>query len=294
MGQRHHPGHPDRRALRAVRLRALADVRGHEGRQPGARRPRGDRRLRRARRHHRHPHPGAVVVRDRGADHGRARLRAPADLDPGGAGPWRAHHAAGDVRPLGGDRERAAAVHQRRQPLARGRRGHRHRLVLDRLADPALLPAATHLRRGRGGPARPAVLPVRVPVRPDDPGRGRRPGGGPAVRNRLPARVRHRGGDRVRHGGAGRHRVRHVLAVLADHGHRHDPALRVRRGGDRRPRLAVGHAARRHRARRRPADRRPDQPVQPVPGRLPRLPARARAPAPGPYCQEGAARRAQS
>ena len=41
MGQRHHPGHPDRRALRAVRLRALAHVRGHEGRQPGARRPRG-------------------------------------------------------------------------------------------------------------------------------------------------------------------------------------------------------------------------------------------------------------
>ncbi len=37
MGQRHHPGHPDRRALRAVRLRALSDVRGHEGRQPGAR-----------------------------------------------------------------------------------------------------------------------------------------------------------------------------------------------------------------------------------------------------------------
>ena len=44
MGQRHHPGHPDRRALRAVRLRAVADVRGHEGRQPGARRPRGHRR----------------------------------------------------------------------------------------------------------------------------------------------------------------------------------------------------------------------------------------------------------
>jgi Branched-chain amino acid ABC-type transport system, permease components len=99
-----------------------------------------------------------------------------------------------------------------------------------------------------------------VPVRPDDPGRGRRPGGGPAVRHRLPARVRHRGGDRVRHGGAGRHRVRHVLAVLADHRHRHDPAVRVRRGGDRRPRLAVGHAARRHRARHGPADRRADQP----------------------------------
>src|SRR6185295_17955624 len=137
------------------------------------------------------------------------------------------------------------------------------------------------------GPARLAVLPVPVQVRPDDPGRGRRPGGGPALRYRLPARLRHRGGDRVRHGGAGRHRVRHVLAVLADYRHGHDPALRVRRGGDRRPRLAVGHAARRHRARGRPADRRPDQPGRPGPGRVPRLPARARAPAPGPYRQEG-------
>src|SRR5205823_3876096 len=78
------------------------------------------------------------------------------------------------------------------------------------------------------------------------------------------------------------------LAVLADHRHGHDPALRVRRRGHRRPGLAVGHAARRHRARRGPADRRPDQPVQPVPGRLPRLPGRAGAPAPGPHQQEGA------
>ena len=45
VGQRHHPGDPDRGPLRSVRHRALADVRGHEGGQPGARRPRDHRRL---------------------------------------------------------------------------------------------------------------------------------------------------------------------------------------------------------------------------------------------------------
>ena len=56
----------------------------------------------------------------------------------------------------------AAAVRQRQQPLARGRQRHHHQLVLDRLADHHRLPAAADLRRGRGGPARPAVLPVPV------------------------------------------------------------------------------------------------------------------------------------
>ena len=79
LGQRHHPGNPDRRPLCAVRVRALADVRGHEGRQPGARRPRDHRRVHRGRRHRGHPHPGAVVLRDRGAADGAARLRAAAD-----------------------------------------------------------------------------------------------------------------------------------------------------------------------------------------------------------------------
>ena len=46
-----------------------------------------------------------------------------------------------------------------------------------------------------------------------------------------------------------------------DHRHRHDPAVRVRRGGHRRPRVAVGHPARRRRPRRRPGDRRADQPL---------------------------------
>ena len=80
-----------------------------------------------------------------------------------------------------------------------------------RLADPDRLPARAHLRRRRGGAARAAVLPLPVQVRPPDPRRGRRQGGGAAGRGRLPARVRHRGGDRVRHRGAGRHRLRHVL-----------------------------------------------------------------------------------
>ena len=76
------------------------------------------------------------------------------------------------------------------------------------------LPARGHLRGRRGGAARAAVLPLRVQVRPPDPRRGRRQGGGAAGRGRLPARVRHRGGDRVRHRGAGRHRLRHVLPAL--------------------------------------------------------------------------------
>ena len=39
LGERHHPGRADRRAVRAVRLRAVADVRGHEGGEPRPRRP---------------------------------------------------------------------------------------------------------------------------------------------------------------------------------------------------------------------------------------------------------------
>ncbi len=57
---------------------------------------------------------------------------------------------------------------------------------------------------------------------------------------RLPARVRHRGRGRLRHGGAGRDRVRHVLAARPDHWHRHHLAVRVRGRRDRRARLAAG------------------------------------------------------
>src|SRR6201993_1483482 len=53
------------------------------------------------------------------------------------------------------------------------------------------------------------------------------------------ADYRHVGGNRLRHRGAGRHRLRHVLPALPDHGHRYDPAVRVRGGRDRRARLAV-------------------------------------------------------
>ena len=66
-----------------------------------------------------------------------------------------------------------------------------------------------------------------------------------------------------------------------DHRHRHDPAVRLRLGGHRRPRLAVGHAARRHRPRRRPGGRRADQPVLRDARRVRGLPARPRDPPAG-------------
>src|ERR1700761_7637634 len=282
LGQRHHPGGAHRRPVRAVRLRALADVRGHEGGQPGPRRPGRGGRVRGHRRHHRHPHPGPVVVRDRGPGDGGVRLHTAAHAHPGRAGPGPADHADRHLRAVGGHRKRAAPVLHGQQP------GHRHRavpgpgLVHHRLPDPDRLPAGGHLRGGRDRPARAAVLPVRVPVRPDDPGRGRRPGGGPAVRRRLPARVRHRGRDRVRDRGPGRHGLRHVLPAGPDHRHRHDPAVRVRRGGHRRARLAVGHPARRRGAGRGPADRGPDQHLRRGPGRVHRVPGRAGAQTPGP------------
>ena len=61
LGQRHHPGHPDRRSLRAVRVRAFPDVRRHEGGQPRARRPRRGRGVHRRRGHRGHPHAVPVV-----------------------------------------------------------------------------------------------------------------------------------------------------------------------------------------------------------------------------------------
>ena len=116
LGKRHHPGGAGRRALRAVRLRTVVDVRGDEGREPGARRPRGGGRLRRDRRHHRHPHPGALVLRHRGPADGGARLRAAAHHPAGRARPQRARHADGHLRPVGGHRERPAPVLHRQQP----------------------------------------------------------------------------------------------------------------------------------------------------------------------------------
>ena len=55
--------------------------------------------------------------------------------------------------------------------------------------------------------------------RPADQGCGRRPGGRADRGGQLPSRVRHRGRDRVRHGRAGGHRVRHVHPVRPDHRH---------------------------------------------------------------------------
>ena len=48
-------------------------------------------------------------------------------------------------------------------------------VVLDRTAGSVRLATGEHLRGGRDRAARPAVLPVRVEVRPDDPGGRRRP-----------------------------------------------------------------------------------------------------------------------
>jgi branched-chain amino acid transport system permease protein len=73
-----------------------------------------------------------------------------------------------------------------------------------------------------------------------------------------------------------------LSAQFPDHGNRHDPAVRVRGGGDRRARVAVGHACRRHRARRGSGDRQPDQFIRRVPRRVHRLPCRAGAQAAGP------------
>ena len=163
LGERHHPGGADRRPVRAVRLRAVADVRGDEGREPRARRPRGGRRLRRDRRHHRHPHPRALVLPHRGTGDGGARLRAAAHDPPGRARPQRARHADGHLRPVGGHRERPAPVLHRQQPRDRHRAGPGERLVQHRLPDPDRLPARGHLRGRRGRAARAAVLPFRRP-----------------------------------------------------------------------------------------------------------------------------------
>ncbi len=115
-----------------------------------------------------------------------------------------------------------------------------------------------HLRARGRRPARPAAVHDAVEVRPADPGRRRRPGGRAAVRGGLPARVRHRGRDRLRHGGDRRHLRRDDHHAQPDHRHRHDPAVRLRLGGHRRPRVAVGHPARRHRPRGRSGDWRAD------------------------------------
>ena len=74
-----------------------------------------------------------------------------------------------------------------------------HRVVHDRLADPRS-PGCTW---SSSWLAVVVLLGLQyflsvVEVRPADPRRRRRPGGGAAVRRRLPARVRHRGGDRLR------------------------------------------------------------------------------------------------
>ncbi len=73
----------------------------------------------------------------------------------------------------------------------------------------------------------------------------------------------------------GGHRLRHVFPARSHHRHGHHPAVRLRRRRDRRPRIAVGHAARRDRARRRPADRRADQHLGRGARRVPGVPGGA-------------------
>ena len=214
------------------------------------------------RRRGRRGHPPAVPVVDAGrrAGDGGARLRAAAVRHPGRAQPRRADHADRHVRPVDRHRERPAAVLHLRQPRAR-RSATASPPPRSRSARRSRSPGSTctsscsrswccsalqyFLTGSKYGRLIRAVADDREAAQLS--GRG------------LPARVRHRGRDRVRHRGAGRHVLRPDHHDRPDHRHRHDPAVRVRGGGDRRPRLAVGHAARRHRPRRRPADRRPDQ-----------------------------------
>ncbi len=244
LGQRRDPGHPPRWAAGAVRVRPVVAVRNDAGHQPGARRPGDRRRVPRRGVRSRAAPVGAAVGDLRRADLRRARVRRPADADPDRSGPRAVHGVAGHVRPVGHHRERPAGGVLRRQPLDQHRLAHL-RLHSGHRSDLHRVPLARHLRARGGRSAWAAVLPVLFAHRAHDPRRRRRPGGRPAVRSGLQARLRRRGRRRVRHGGAGGHRLRDVLVVQRLERRELAP-LRVRGRGHRRPRLAVGNAARRH------------------------------------------------
>src|SRR5207248_6089678 len=191
---------------------------------------------------------------------------------------------AGDVRALDRPPERDAGRPLGQQPLAALRRAR-----LGRLRDHA--PAgceprlADRVRGGGGGDRGDPGLPRADLDRTPDPGGRRRSRGGVTHRNRRPAPVRHRRGDRLRQRGAGRDRLRQLL-LLRSRLRLAAVDLRLRGGGDRRGRVALGDVAGRHHPRRRPGAGRAGGLRLRRPGRPPGLPGRAgspaQRPAPGP------------
>ena len=185
------------------------------------------------------------------ADHVRARDRDPERCCCRSSRPTCARSAPAPGRsPRRAGRSRASSRSRRSGCSIARRRGRRARR-------PAAVPVAD-----RGSAAR-CARPRRIPTPPSSSGstRARSTRGRPRSRSRTAALA-----------GA-------FLAIRStfDPTQRPDPAdLRLRGGRHRRPRLAVGHAARRHRARRRADDRRADRPAVLDPRRPPRVPRRAR------------------
>ena len=261
LGQRRRAGHPARRALRAARVRALADVRRDAHHQPRPRRPRGARRLRRARRAR--PRERLAVRRAHSrapADAGR-RLRAAAH--PARAQPalGRARAPADHVRARDRDPEPAAAAVLARRALARRRCGLDHHGELadhDQLSIPAigvlilalaiLVLGGLQLFLSRTAAGRAMRATAEDPDTAELVGVDAR-----AVYARATAIA-------VATAALAGRVPRDPLDVRP--AERADAAdLRVRGGRDRRLRLALGDAARRHRARRRADHRGADRPA---------------------------------
>src|SRR5207302_8585074 len=128
---------------------------------------------------------------------------------------------------------------------------------------------------GRGDRRSPA-LPLARPHGQADPGGGRRPGGGRHRRGGRPARVRGRGGDRLRDGRSGRDRLRRLLVLRPGRGAA-AADLRLRGGGDRRRRVSLGNPPGRDHPGGLPGPRRPGRLRLRRPRRAPGVPGRARA-----------------
>ena len=149
MAQRHPAGRADRRALRHVRRRPVADLRRHAAGQHRAWRPDragglcsadGDAGARRR---------SAHLAAAGDADHGGDRLRAATRAAQSHARRRPAAAAAGDLRPLHHHPERAAGTVHRRQPQAAGGRDRNPNLPGD--AGRLGRRAAAHPIRRRGG-----------------------------------------------------------------------------------------------------------------------------------------------
>ena len=107
LGQRGHPGPAAGRAVRADRLRALADVRRDADRQPRPRRPGRLRRLPRAGAVHRARRAGLGDAAAAASRRVRSRAAAAGAAVRAGAAARRARPGPGHVRPVGDDREPA-------------------------------------------------------------------------------------------------------------------------------------------------------------------------------------------